>query len=113
MEVTGERQCPAGVFLLGAYQEILGDLHNLFGDTDAVYVSIKEDGYEIDHIVEGDTVTQVLEYVEYFKPALMERMRFAVENALKNKRMTIQEGRKFLQFYEQGLDGYTYLEGNE
>jgi arginine decarboxylase len=102
-----------GVFLLGAYQEILGDMHNLFGDTDAVYVSIKEDGYEIDHLVEGDTVTQVLEYVEYFKPALMERMRFAVENALKTKRMNIQEGRKFLQFYEQGLDGYTYLEGNE
>lgn len=102
-----------GVFLLGAYQEILGDMHNLFGDTDSVYVSIKEDGYEIDHLVEGDTVTQVLEYVEYFKPALMERMRFAVENALKNKRMSIQEGRKFLHFYEQGLDGYTYLEGNE
>lgn len=102
-----------GVFLLGAYQEILGDMHNLFGDTDAVYVSIKEDGYEIDHLVEGDTVTQVLEYVEYFKPALMERMRFAVENALKGKRMSIQEGRKFLHFYEQGLDGYTYLEGNE
>lgn len=57
-----------GVFLLGAYQEILGDMHNLFGDTDAVYVSIKDDGYEIDHLVEGDTVTQVLEYVEYFKP---------------------------------------------
>jgi arginine decarboxylase len=102
-----------GVFLLGAYQEILGDMHNLFGDTDAVYVSIKEDGYEIDHLVEGDTVTQVLEYVEYFKPALMERMRFAVENALKTKRMSIQDGRKFLHFYEQGLDGYTYLEGNE
>ncbi|MGZ3695711.1 MAG: biosynthetic arginine decarboxylase [Bdellovibrionota bacterium] len=102
-----------GVFLLGAYQEILGDMHNLFGDTDAVYVSVKDGDYEIDHLVEGDTVTQVLEYVEYFKPAMMERMRFAVENALKTKRMTILEGRKFLQFYEQGLDGYTYLEGNE
>ncbi len=103
-----------GIFLLGAYQEILGDLHNLFGDTDAVYVSIKDDGdYEIDHIVEGDTVTEVLEYVEYFKPALMERMRFSVENAMKSKRMTIQEGRTFLQYYELGLDGYTYLEGND
>ncbi|MGZ3652585.1 MAG: biosynthetic arginine decarboxylase [Bdellovibrionota bacterium] len=107
------REYYIGVFLLGAYQEILGDMHNLFGDTDAVYVSIKDDDYDVDHIVEGDTVTQVLEYVEYFKPALMERMRFAVENALKTKRMNIQEGRKFLQFYEQGLDGYTYLEGNE
>jgi arginine decarboxylase len=102
-----------GVFMLGAYQEILGDMHNLFGDTDAVHVSIKDGDYEIDHLVEGDTVTQMLEYVEYFKPAMMERMRFAVENALKGKRMTIQEGRKFLLFYEQGLDGYTYLEGNE
>lgn len=102
-----------GVFLLGAYQEILGDMHNLFGDTDAVYVSVKDGDYEIDHLVEGDTVTQVLEYVEYFKPAMMERMRYSVENALKTKRMTILEGRKFLQFYEQGLDGYTYLEGNE
>lgn len=102
-----------GVFLLGAYQEILGDMHNLFGDTDAVYVSIKDDDYEIDHIVEGDTVTQVLEYVEYYKPALMERMRFAVENAMKNKRMTIQEGRRFMHVYQEGLDGYTYLEGNE
>jgi arginine decarboxylase len=101
------------VFLLGAYQEILGDMHNLFGDTDAVYVSVNDEGYEISHLVEGDTVTQVLEYVEYFKPALMERMRFAVENALKKKTMTIQEGRKFIHFYEQGLDGYTYLEGNE
>ncbi|MCO5143313.1 MAG: biosynthetic arginine decarboxylase [Oligoflexia bacterium] len=102
-----------GIFMLGAYQEILGDLHNLFGDTDSVYVSIKEDDYEITHLVEGDTVSQVLAYVEYFKPALMERMRFAVENALKSKKMTIQEGRKFLHFYEQGLDGYTYLEGDE
>lgn len=107
------REYYMGVFLLGAYQEILGDMHNLFGDTDAVYVSIKDDDYDVDHIVEGDTVTQVLEYVEYFKPALMERMRFAVENSLKSKKMTIQEGRKFLHFYEQGLDGYTYLEGNE
>lgn len=102
-----------GLFLLGAYQEILGDMHNLFGDTDAVYVTITDDGYEISHLVEGDTVEQVLEFVEYFKPALMERMRFAVENALKKKTMSIQDGRKFLQFYEQGLDGYTYLEGNE
>ncbi len=102
-----------GVFLLGAYQEILGDMHNLFGDTDAVYVSIKDDDYEIEHLVEGDTVSQVLEYVEYHKPALMERMRYTVENAMKNKRMTIQEGRRFLHQYEEGLNGYTYLEGNE
>lgn len=110
--LEADKEYYLGVFLVGAYQEILGDMHNLFGDTDAVYVSIKDDDYEIDHLVEGDTVSQVLEYVEYFKPALMERMRFAVENALKAKRMNIQEGRQFLHFYEQGLDGYTYLEGN-
>ena len=102
-----------GVFLLGAYQEILGDMHNLFGDTDAVYVSIKDDDYEIDHLVEGDTVAQVLEYVEYHKPNLMERMRSTVETAMKNKRMTIQEGRRFMHQYEEGLNGYTYLEGDE
>ncbi len=109
----GKNEYYIGVFLLGAYQEILGDMHNLFGDTDAVYVSIKDDDYEIDHLVEGDTVAQVLEYVEYHKSALMERMRYTVENAMKNKRMTIQEGRKFLHQYEEGLNGYTYLEGNE
>jgi arginine decarboxylase len=103
-----------GVFLLGAYQEILGDLHNLFGDTDTVHVSIKDnDDYEIDHIVQGDTVTEVLQYVEYYKPALVERMRNSVEVSMKAKRMTIQEGRTFLQKYEEGLNGYTYLEGNE
>lgn len=101
-----------GIFLLGAYQEILGDMHNLFGDTDAVHVTIKDDDYEVEHVVEGDSVTQVLEYVEYYKPALMERMRFAVENSMKNKRMSIQEGRKFLHAYEEGLNGYTYLEGD-
>lgn len=101
-----------GIFLLGAYQEILGDMHNLFGDTDAVHVTIKDDDYEVEHVVEGDTVTQVLEYVEYYKPALMERMRFAVENSMKSKRMSIQEGRKFLHMYEEGLNGYTYLEGD-
>lgn len=101
-----------GIFLLGAYQEILGDMHNLFGDTDTVHVTIKDDDYEVEHVVEGDTVTQVLEYVEYYKPALMERMRFAVENSMRNKRMSIQEGRKFLHQYEEGLNGYTYLEGD-
>ena len=99
-----------GMFMLGAYQETLGDLHNLFGDTDAVHVSILENGeYEIDNYVEGDSVQKVLEYVEYSHSDLVEQMRKAVESALREKRMSIQEGRKLLQHYEEGLNGYTYL----
>lgn len=103
-----------GMFMLGAYQEILGDLHNLFGDTDAVHVSIKDnEEYEIDHYVEGDSVKQVLGYVQYNKSNLMERMRVAVEAALKEKRMSIQEGRELLGHYEESLNGYTYLDSED
>lgn len=103
-----------GMFMLGAYQEILGDLHNLFGDTDAVHVSIKgNEEYEIDHYVEGDSVKQVLGYVQYNKSNLMERMRVAVEAALREKRMSIQEGRELLRHYEESLNGYTYLDSED
>ena len=103
-----------GIFLLGAYQEILGDMHNLFGDTDSVHVSIKgDDDYTIEHYRQGDSVTRVLEYVDYKKPILMERMRLAVEQALRGKTISIQEGRKLLKHYEEGLEGYTYLESDD
>src|SRR5690606_1930512 len=71
-----------GLFLTGAYQEILGDLHNLFGDTDAVYVSINDNGYTIDHVVEGDSVTDVLAFVEYSKGEMLERVRRATETSI-------------------------------
>jgi arginine decarboxylase len=101
-----------GIFLVGAYQEILGDLHNLFGDTNTVHVSLDEGGYKVDHVVTGDTVTDVLHYVSYSKDDLVSRVRRAAENAMRQKRMTIEESRQLLRMFEQGLAGYTYLEGD-
>ena len=98
-----------GVFLAGAYQEILGDLHNLFGDTDAVYVSTTPGGYSIDHVVEGDAVTDVLSFVEYGKPELLERVRRATETGIAKGSLSPSEARLLLKHYEQGLLGYTYL----
>jgi len=100
-----------GAFLLGAYQEILGDLHNLFGDTNAVHVSIDEDGeYTIDDVIKGDTVREVLAYVQYNGEKLTEMLRKDVERAVRAGRLSLSESKKFIQFYESGLDGYTYLE---
>jgi arginine decarboxylase len=100
-----------GAFLLGAYQEILGDLHNLFGDTNAVHVSIDEDGeYTIDDVIKGDTVREVLAYVEYDANKLTELLRKDVERAVRAGRISLTESKQLLRFYESGLDGYTYLE---
>jgi arginine decarboxylase len=100
-----------GIFLVGAYQESLGDLHNLFGDTNNVHVSLDpEEGYQIDGVVSGDTVTDVLEYVRYNRRELVARVRRAAEGALRAKRMSLEESRQLLAMYEQGLSGYTYLE---
>jgi len=100
-----------GIFLVGAYQEILGDLHNLFGDTHAVQVSLAPGGgYLIDHVVEGDTVTEVLNYVSYNKDDLVAKVRRYTEAALRSGKITLDESRKVLRSYEQGLAGYTYLE---
>jgi arginine decarboxylase len=100
-----------GIFLVGAYQEILGDLHNLFGDTHAVQVSLGPNGgYLIDHVVSGDTVTEVLNYVSYHKDDLVARLRKYAESALRAGRITLDESRQLLRMYEDGLAGYTYLE---
>ena len=100
-----------GIFLVGAYQEILGDLHNLFGDTHAVQVSLAPGGgYLIDRVVEGDTVTEVLNYVAYTKEDLVSKMRTLTENAFRAGRITLDESRQILRMYEAGLSGYTYLE---
>jgi len=107
----GEEPYYLGGFLLGAYQEILGDLHNLFGDTNAVHVSMEEDGTpSIDSVVKGDTVTEVLNYVQYSAEKLMDRMRKDVERAVRQEKITALEAKQFLKFYENGLEGYTYLE---
>jgi arginine decarboxylase len=99
-----------GAFLVGAYQEILGDLHNLFGDTDAVHVSISSEGYQIEHVVEGDTVAEVLSYVQYNREDLLNKIRKASETSIINNTMTKQEARLLIQLYQEGLSGYTYLE---
>jgi len=96
-------------FLTGAYQEILGDLHNLFGDTDAVHVSMTESGYQIDHVVEGDDVKEVLEYVEYHRADLLERVRKATESSILRGTISRSEARLLLEHYERGLSSYTYL----
>ncbi len=99
------------VFLVGAYQEILGDLHNLLGDTNAVHVSLQEDGQiSVDHVVKGDTVSEVLKYVQYNSDELLALMRKDVERAVRDRKITVEESALFLRFYESGLHGYTYLE---
>ncbi len=98
-------------FLVGAYQEILGDLHNLLGDTNAVHVTIDEQGRpSIDEVIEGDTVREVLHYVQFNADDLMRTMRKSVERALRDSKLTLDESRVLLKFYENGLEGYTYLE---
>lgn len=99
-----------GVFMTGAYQEILGDLHNLFGDTDAVHVSLNDMGYTIDHYVPGDTVTEVLSYVQYDRTAMVDNVRQATEDSIQKGTITKQEARLLVRHYEEGLSGYTYLE---
>lgn len=99
-----------GVFLVGAYQEILGDLHNLFGDTNAVHVSVDEDGYKIDQVIDGETVAEVLEYVQYNPKKLVRTVETWVTTSVKAGIITIEEGKEFLSNYRSGLYGYTYLE---
>lgn len=102
-----------GVFLTGAYQEILGDLHNLFGDTDAVHVSLHESGYTLDHYVPGDTVTEVLSYVQYRHYNMVDSIRQAAEESIQKGSISKQEAKLLIKHYEEGLSGYTYLEDPE
>lgn len=99
-----------GVFLVGAYQEILGDMHNLFGDTNAVHVSITKDGYEIEQIIDGEPVADVLDYVEYNPKKLVRNLESWVSASMKNGSITAEEGRQFLNIYKSGLYGITYLD---
>jgi arginine decarboxylase len=98
-------------FLIGAYQEILGDLHNLFGDTNTVHVDLTPSGeVVIEAMVKGDTVREVLDYVEFEPSDLITRLQTAVETAVRENRLSHQEAGRFLKFYEEALNGYTYLE---
>jgi arginine decarboxylase len=99
-----------GVFLVGAYQEILGDLHNLFGDTNAVHVIVEGNNYVIKKVIDGETVAEVLDYVQYDAKRLVRTMETWVTSAVKSGKITTQEGKEFLSNYRSGLYGYTYLE---
>lgn len=99
-----------GVFLVGAYQEILGDMHNLFGDTNAVHINVYKDRYEIDRVLDGETVAEVLDYVQFNAKRLVRNVEAWVTASMKAGRITPEEGREFLGNYRSGLYGYTYLE---
>ncbi len=99
-----------GVFLVGAYQEILGDLHNLFGDTNVVHVSTGENGYHIDQVIDGESVAEVLEYVQYNPKKLVRTVETWVMSSVKQGKISVEEGKEFLSNYRSGLYGYTYLE---
>ena len=101
-----------GVFLVGAYQEILGDMHNLFGDTNAVHVSVYKDRYEIDQVIDGETVAEVLDYVQFSPKKLVRSVETWVTSSMKAGDITPEEGREFLSNYRSGLYGYTYLEND-
>jgi len=108
---SGAQDYYLGAFLLGAYQEILGDLHNLFGDTNAVHVKLNESGDVIlDAVIKGDTVREVLNYVQFNVDSLVTALRKDVETAVRENRMSYEESGNLLRFYEEGLHGYTYLE---
>ena len=99
-----------GVFLVGAYQEILGDMHNLFGDTNAVHISVKDGRYHIDQIIDGETVEEVLDYVQYNPKKLVLQLEIWVAKSVKAGKISLEEGKEFLSNYRSGLYGYTYLE---
>jgi arginine decarboxylase len=99
-----------GVFLVGAYQEILGDLHNLFGDTNAVHVTVDDEGYSIDQIIDGETVAEVLDYVQFNAKKMVRTVETWVTTSVKSGIITAAEGKEFLSNYRSGLYGYTYLE---
>ena len=99
-----------GVFLVGAYQEILGDMHNLFGDTNAAHISVKDGKYNIDQIFDGETVEEVLDYVQYNPKKLVRQLEQWVTKSVKQGKISLEEGKEFLNNYRSGLYGYTYLE---
>ena len=100
-----------GVFLIGAYQETLGDLHNLLGDTNVVSLRLGEHGeIEYTHEIDGDSVSDVLSYVEYNPQDMLDRMRKMAEQAVRSGRITAEERRQIMDAYETGLRGYTYFE---
>jgi arginine decarboxylase len=96
---------------VGAHQEILGDLHNLFGDTNAVHITCKgKEGYQIEQVIDGESVADVLDYVQFSDKNLVRTMEAWVSSSVKEGKISLLEGREFLAIYRSGLYGYTYLE---
>ncbi len=108
--VRAEEHYYIGVFLVGAYQEILGNMHNLFGDTNAVHITVGRDSYDIEQVIDGETVADVLEYVQYDPKKLVRRLEIWVSRAVQDGKITEAEGKEFISNYRAGLYGYTYLE---
>ncbi|MBI4569085.1 MAG: biosynthetic arginine decarboxylase [Planctomycetes bacterium] len=98
-----------GIFLVGAYQEILGDLHNLFGDTNVAHVLLTDEAYRVESVVAGDSIAEVLGYVQYDRDTLLDNMRRAGEQSVQEKRLTLEQYRLLMRHYEASLAGYTYL----
>jgi len=109
-EVNATDSYYIGYFLVGAYQEILGDLHNLFGDTNAVHVDLDENGeVQITHVVQGDTIREVLQYVQFDPDSLSERLRISIDKGLTKGTITTEEAAILKKKFREGLEGYTYL----
>ena len=105
----GDGNYVLGMFLMGAYQEILGDLHNLFGDTNAVHVRLSQEGYEVKHVIKGDSMNEVLRFVEWDPETMVEKVRKQAEGALQAGHITLQQMRLLMDHYEESLRSYTYL----
>ena len=100
---------PLAVFMVGAYQEILGDLHNLYGDTHAVHIDLTEGGFKLQSVVKGDTVSEVLRYVQYEDRELIANLQEAVEQAIEDGHINNEQAGQTIAFYERALGNYTYL----
>ena len=108
--LKGKEPYYIGVFLVGAYQEILGDMHNLFGDTNAVHISVTDKGYSIEHLIDCQKAAEVLDYVQYNPKKLVRTLETWVTKSVKEGKISLEEGKEFLSNYRSGLYGYTYLE---
>ncbi len=112
-KLTQKQPYYIGVFLVGAYQEILGDLHNLFGDTDAVSVLISKNGYHLKEVEEGDTVMEILNFIQYNRTELIQKMRRSIEGSIEKAKMNKSDAYLLMRNYEDGLSGYSYLESSQ
>lgn len=110
-DIRGEEPYYVGIFLVGAYQETLGELHNLFGDTHAVQIEINgENQYRLSSFIRGDSVRDVLSYVSYDVRELTDKMWAQIESAVERRRLSLEESAQLMALYEEGLFGYTYFE---